>query len=326
VNQPFLTVTAGPAQGRYVPIDAKGVRIGRDPANEMHIDDPEVSRHHARVILHNGVVWVQDAGSRNGVFVNGGRVSGNQQIGPGDQIIIGVHEFLIQVEGTQTDSSVSVNMNIANVPAPPPEASSGSNRVLVIGGVVAVLVAVIAVAALFGGAGENRDQSTSVEPTISVDDLFPSATSDGAVVPGDPANEDPTSASKLRSRIVSDGKTTGDVPDPPPGLTAKDLTDKADGLYQSQRWFDALVTYKQAMKLSPECQICPLRIETITRRIAEDVEQNYSDGLTYQASRQYREAARSFQTVLQLAEPGSELFLQAEEGLKQVQEAMGIPF
>ncbi len=70
MTNPLLVVTAGPRQGTQLEINAQGIRIGRDPNNELFLDDPEVSRHHARVILHNGAVWVQDAGSRNGIFVN----------------------------------------------------------------------------------------------------------------------------------------------------------------------------------------------------------------------------------------------------------------
>ena len=105
MTNPLLVVTAGLRQGTQLEINAQGIRIGRDPNNELFLDDPEVSRHHARVILHNGAVWVQDAGSRNGIFVNGNRVSGHKQISPGAQIQIGNHQFLIQLADVLSDSS-----------------------------------------------------------------------------------------------------------------------------------------------------------------------------------------------------------------------------
>ena len=86
MTNPILLVTEDLRKGTQLEINAQGIRIGRDPNNELHLDDPEVSRHHARVILHNGAVWVQDAGSRNGIFVNGNRVSGHKQISPGARI------------------------------------------------------------------------------------------------------------------------------------------------------------------------------------------------------------------------------------------------
>jgi len=304
----------------------KGVRIGRDPANEMHIDDPEVSRHHARVILHNGVVWVQDAGSRNGVFVNGARVSGNQQVSPGDQIVIGAHEFVVAIEGTNTDASVSVNMDIANLKgmypgAPPP--IGGNRRGLVLGAVVVLVIGGVVVAlalALGGGGGAGQgDGVVAVKDEVSVSSLFNAASA--PTEPDTPKSVGST-ASQLANSISGGGNSDREVPPPPAGTTAQELTAKADGLLNSQRLFDALVVYKQALQLDPECQICPLRIESISTKIERDVQRSFSDGLRYQSSRQFREAERAFQTVLKLTKPGSEMFLQAEEGLKQIQDAM----
>ena len=110
MTNPLLVVTAGPRKGTQLEITAQGIRIGRDPNNELFLDDPEVSRHHARVILHNGAVWVQDAGSRNGIFVNGNRVSGHKQISPGAQIQIGNHQFLVKLADLASDSSISVDL------------------------------------------------------------------------------------------------------------------------------------------------------------------------------------------------------------------------
>ena len=72
---PILVCTDGPLSGRSFEITTQGLHIGRDPGNEVHLEDNDVSRRHARVLLHNGAVWVQDAGSRNGVFVNEGQIA-----------------------------------------------------------------------------------------------------------------------------------------------------------------------------------------------------------------------------------------------------------
>ncbi len=110
MNTPILVGTGGALSGASYAIDTQGLRIGRDPNNEVHLDDPDVSRHHARVILYNGALWVQDAGSRNGVFVNENRISTHKQVGPGDAVRIGTHEFRIDVQ---------VPMQAAPVAQPP---------------------------------------------------------------------------------------------------------------------------------------------------------------------------------------------------------------
>lgn len=45
--------------------------IGRDASCELHIDDPKISRRHARVIAQRGTWYVEDLGSSNGTSLNG---------------------------------------------------------------------------------------------------------------------------------------------------------------------------------------------------------------------------------------------------------------
>jgi hypothetical protein len=52
----------------------RGFLIGRDPACGLWLDDPKVSRQHARLRLEAGVWLLEDLGSRNGTLVDGKRV------------------------------------------------------------------------------------------------------------------------------------------------------------------------------------------------------------------------------------------------------------
>lgn len=90
-----LKSTVGPLAGGQWVVTEAGLRLGREPANDVHIPDTNISRQHARVVLYKGVVWVQDAGSRNGVFVNGERVADQKQVAAGDKVAVGGHLFEI---------------------------------------------------------------------------------------------------------------------------------------------------------------------------------------------------------------------------------------
>jgi pSer/pThr/pTyr-binding forkhead associated (FHA) protein len=46
----------------------------------------------------SGKLWLEDAGSRNGVFVNENRVSGHKELKVGDQIAIAKHTFSVRWE------------------------------------------------------------------------------------------------------------------------------------------------------------------------------------------------------------------------------------
>jgi DNA-binding NtrC family response regulator len=62
--------------------------IGRDFPAQLRIQDPLISRQHARFSLRDGVVQIEDLDSRNGSFVNAVRVS-RAVLAPGDEVTLG---------------------------------------------------------------------------------------------------------------------------------------------------------------------------------------------------------------------------------------------
>jgi len=71
--------------------------IGREPDNVIALpDDTTVSRHHARITLENGIHMITDAGSSNGVFVNGEKTT-EWALQPGDEIQVGTTKFRFEV-------------------------------------------------------------------------------------------------------------------------------------------------------------------------------------------------------------------------------------
>jgi hypothetical protein len=82
-----LAVESGLEQGRRFPLDGV-VTIGRSPDNDVVLNDPQVSRLHARIILDEGAVAIEDAGSLNGTYVNGER-TGRARLVPSDAVTIG---------------------------------------------------------------------------------------------------------------------------------------------------------------------------------------------------------------------------------------------
>ncbi|HJZ81634.1 MAG TPA: ATP-binding cassette domain-containing protein, partial [Pyrinomonadaceae bacterium] len=73
--------------------------VGRAPDNDIHLDGLQISNHHARFVRTNGSVAVEDAGSTNGVYVNGERISGRRAVQLSDVIQIG--PFVLQADSVQ---------------------------------------------------------------------------------------------------------------------------------------------------------------------------------------------------------------------------------
>lgn len=322
MNTPMILSVGGPLQGQSFPVDANGVRIGRDPANEVCIPTPDVSRHHARVILHNGALWVQDAGSRNGVYVNGNRVSGHKQVSPGDRVVVGNSEFQVGLL-SDDENSVSVNMDAllpkpkkakaprkpkkqkpakaAKSAGPPGEKKWKIWPFAVAGGVVLALLALVAMA---GGSGDELSAPTAQAPPAPKYSLGGLAdekdANTQAALPSEPSA--PASFADSLSAAASGGSPDAmkNWPKPPEGAAFEDLRFKADTDYQQERLRSSLTNYQMAMQLRPDCEVCEARIGVLDRRIREAVTQAYRDGLQYQDTQKFQQAIYAFERTLLL--------------------------
>ncbi|HLJ59325.1 MAG TPA: DUF3662 and FHA domain-containing protein [bacterium] len=87
-----LRVQAGPsgAAGREFPLDRPVMTLGRRPDQDIVLDDPSVSRAHARIEIAADAASILDLGSTNGTLVNG-RPTGSAPVPlrPGDRVQIG---------------------------------------------------------------------------------------------------------------------------------------------------------------------------------------------------------------------------------------------
>jgi len=73
------------------------VVFGRSPDCHITLEDPLVSRRHARITMGSDGAKVEDLGSRNGVRVNGRRIIEPWDLASGDRIRIGTQELVFSV-------------------------------------------------------------------------------------------------------------------------------------------------------------------------------------------------------------------------------------
>lgn len=83
---------------RDVPLSGDPITVGRDPKNDIVLDDRRVSRRHAEVRLRLGRYTLYDLQSTNGTFVNGRRIA-EMVLSDQDRITIGGAELVVQLEG-----------------------------------------------------------------------------------------------------------------------------------------------------------------------------------------------------------------------------------
>lgn len=84
-----LVMSQGPQPGQAFALDRDTLTLGRDPSNAIAINEPQVSRKHARITQQENVIVVEDLGSTNGTYVNGMRLTGPRALTPGDVISLG---------------------------------------------------------------------------------------------------------------------------------------------------------------------------------------------------------------------------------------------
>lgn len=67
----LLQTSGGP---HPIPLESTMLTLGRGLSNDVILEDPRVSRHHAQLRYKNRRFWITDLGSTNGTFINGERV------------------------------------------------------------------------------------------------------------------------------------------------------------------------------------------------------------------------------------------------------------
>ncbi|MGR4065985.1 MAG: FHA domain-containing protein [Vulcanimicrobiaceae bacterium] len=72
------------------------IAIGRSSGCDLVLEDPEVSRRHARLEAENGVPYVRDLGSSNGTFLNGRLLDDVVEIRRGDEIDVGATRLTVR--------------------------------------------------------------------------------------------------------------------------------------------------------------------------------------------------------------------------------------
>jgi pSer/pThr/pTyr-binding forkhead associated (FHA) protein len=89
---PRLVITTGTGEGREFKLRSKAT-LGRAPDNDIILEDPKVSRHHAVIALTEGRYSMTDLESANGTFVNGIRIRESHPLRAKDVISLGDTEL-----------------------------------------------------------------------------------------------------------------------------------------------------------------------------------------------------------------------------------------
>ncbi len=118
-----LILQTEPGSGTEYILDKPELFLGRDPGNDIVINDPEISRRHARLLLTGNTYTIEDLGSTNGTFIRGQRLSIPVNLRPGEIISLGDRvKVRFEVTGLGTDATVASYRPTAQPTQTPPAA------------------------------------------------------------------------------------------------------------------------------------------------------------------------------------------------------------
>lgn len=160
--QVTLSIYSG-SETLQVPLEGRGLSIGRGDAASLVLKDSELSRVHATIHREGDLIWVLDEGSTNGTFVNGAPVPPNgTPLKHGDRISLG-SETVIMVSFTAEEvRAAPLPESAVNHPAPafvessstpvstaPPQQMSSPKIAAIFAGLVILVAAVALVSYAF---------------------------------------------------------------------------------------------------------------------------------------------------------------------------------
>lgn len=174
-----LRIVEGAAQGREIEVDGS-VTLGRAGV-DIKLEDPLLSRRHARIEQGPDGLRVTDLGSTNGTFVNGVRISEPTDLAAGDVVRVG--ETSLEVAGSQeADETIVAPIPGAErlldetdntAPLPAGVAPASSRRAGMVAGVAVVLIGLLGATYAFRGSESSpepaRDRAADKDTEASSD-------------------------------------------------------------------------------------------------------------------------------------------------------------
>lgn len=98
------------------------VFVGRMPGNDLVLDDPTISRRHARIFRKGNAILLEDLGSRAGCHVGGRRITGPTPIRVGEAFLLGEVALRLEYEPAPAPShgqeTIAITLPVVEVRGP----------------------------------------------------------------------------------------------------------------------------------------------------------------------------------------------------------------
>jgi pSer/pThr/pTyr-binding forkhead associated (FHA) protein len=98
-----IIVTMNSKEVSEIILKKKVSTIGRDTDNDVYLKNPSVSRKHSQITKQGKAFYIEDTGSTNGTFVNGGKVNWKTGLNDNDKIAVGKYILIFREKSKEKE-------------------------------------------------------------------------------------------------------------------------------------------------------------------------------------------------------------------------------
>lgn len=296
----LLKVVGGPNKGSTYKLVTGKATIGRDTGNDINFDDPRCSHHHMAILIQSHQIFVKDMGSRNGILLNGEKVT-ESVVKLGDQIQIGDSIFVIQKE---SPNPVASSTNHYSAPA---NASNGLKTIAAnkdsksFPKLIGAILLVVAGFLLFnqGGKKKNADYGLRTEEQV---------------------NAELADIEKRKTELARQKVQSAQLSEQGKEAQAAYLQGFRD--YREGNYSRAIQSFTAALALLPDHTLAQQYKKLSERRLDELVQFNLSEGKRNMEQNRYEMARSNYRNVLILLNDQTNKLYQEANGQLQIIELL----
>ena len=100
--------------GKHQHIIAEDTLVGREVECHIHLDQPQISRYHAKLYVRDDKLYVRDLHSSNGTYVNGKEITTETELQLGDEIAFNETIFRITTLGSGSKDETVIRFGNPN--------------------------------------------------------------------------------------------------------------------------------------------------------------------------------------------------------------------
>ncbi len=311
----LLVVMSGPDKGVAYRLVSQKISIGRDPDNDIVLNDNKCSRHHCLVTIGANQIIAKDVGSKSGIFINGQRFE-ETMLQLNQTFQVGETMLCLRWTGGPEQQTNALQARGPSAPMGRPSGNLGMTQVSVMGG-----------AASRGPAPRGQGNKSAFYGVIAIVGvivflLFASNPKKGASNYGlrteAQIEEDIANTQRRKEDIFREKMASGVMDNQGRDAQATYIQGFRD--FREGHYNRAIQSFTAALALNPNHSLAAKYKRLAEKKLDEFIQYNMLEGKRAFDQNKFELAKSSYRTVLiELNDPNNKLYQEAKERLQEVQ-------